>query len=89
MNTPKQKHFDNAMRTVFEHCADFNDCWADEALTAFCSDTNNKNALRVLADKKYLKLITTDSGNILGVTVLEDGLLYFSKKKRFFKRSLF
>jgi len=80
MNTLKQKHYDNAMRTVLEHCPDFDNYWAGETLTTFCNNSNNKNALRVLANKNYIKLITTDNGGILGIVILENGLNYFSDK---------
>ena len=89
MSKIKQKHLNKTMNLILNKCSDISSIWSDDTLTEYCNDTINKNALYILKEQKYIKLIIVDGDSISAVMLSPKGLEYFleieQKRKEFIK----
>lgn len=77
MSKIKQKHLNKTMNLILNKCPDTDSIWSDDTLAEFCNGTINRNALCILEEQGYIKLITVDGGSILAVMLYSKGLKYF------------
>lgn len=85
----KQKHLNKTMNLILNKCPDTDSIWSDDTLAEFCNGTINRNALCILEEQGYIKLITVDGDSISAVVLFPKGLEYFleieQKRKEFIK----